>query len=117
MTESDSQTKYLAASQRGISAPYARGQATQLSLDAFPHVSRQAPVKVAGKTSRRRADGLAPRRQHGAAQAGEGLLTIDPERRELELADGRARMAEAKATVRELRREHARLERRLGRRA
>ncbi len=34
-----------------------------------------------------------------AVEAGEGLLTIDPERRELELASARAQVAEAKAGV------------------
>jgi membrane fusion protein (multidrug efflux system) len=46
-----------------------------------------------------------------AVEAGEALLTIDPERRELELASARAQVAEAKAGVGERRREHSRLER------
>lgn len=43
-------------------------------------------------------------------EAGAVLLEIDPERRELELADARARLAEAAANLREQRREHARIE-------
>ena len=44
-----------------------------------------------------------------AVDAGQALLEIDPERRELELADARARLAEAAAGVRERRRDHARV--------
>ncbi len=44
-----------------------------------------------------------------AVDAGQALLEIDPERRELELADARARLAEAAAGVRERRRDYDRV--------
>jgi membrane fusion protein (multidrug efflux system) len=43
--------------------------------------------------------------------AGDTVLTIDPERRRLEVADARARLAEAMAAAAEAQREHARIRR------
>jgi membrane fusion protein (multidrug efflux system) len=45
-----------------------------------------------------------------AVAAGDAILTIDPERRELELADARAQLAESKAGQSEARQEHDRIE-------
>ena len=49
------------------------------------------------------------RDEGSAVAAGEGVLRIDPERRELELADATARLAEARAAERESRREQKRV--------